>query len=539
MLDRILERPLYLVVILALLLTAAFSAGAWLLDVVAHATPAGTANPVTVFMLSATVVASIAAIPCSMALHRHFAKAKASAEAQTNHLSAALREAGTARDSRSRMIAYLGHDLRAPLDTIVHYVHLLGSSNGQLSRHYQDVIERSVTHQLELIDELMEYTRGELEQLKLFAAPTYLHAFFQELAHQGELLAEHRGNRFKILVHDGIPAVGVIDAKRLKQVLMNLLSNASKYTESGAIRMVVELIYAPEPKMRFSVADTGVGLSEEARDGIFMPYERRTGSQPGYGLGLAIADQILRMMDSSLEVDSAAGMGSRFWFELPLEVAEEGDVLQPLQAFAIPEPFGTGKRVMIIDNNTVSRDFLNETLSLADFDVTDLSTSADAKVLLAQAHFDTVLVTQPADSQEAWQLLLHLHEQLQEHAPPVILYTALPPQRPKGLPDDLDFAEVLLKPVSANRLLQILQDMLEDVAPPAPAAPETAGTQIPEEMFAALREMIAFGNITDIMEWATAIERDYPAQADFTFALRNAALRIDIKTLSLLASRPH
>lgn len=211
-------------------------------------------------LIISVVLGGLTAAFLGLALHRYLTHLQGSLNARTASLNAALHDAGAAHADSHRMIAYLGHDLRAPLGTILHYVHLLASSSGLLSRHYQEVIERSVTHQLELIDELMEYTRGELEHLKLSPAPTYLHAFLEELAHQGELLAEQRGNRFKMLIDDNLPAVAAIDAKRLKQVLLNLLSNASKFTESGSIRMRVEVESSPAPLLRFSVADTGLGI---------------------------------------------------------------------------------------------------------------------------------------------------------------------------------------------------------------------------------------------------------------------------------------
>lgn len=512
-------------------LASALTSLLWMLAL--HFQEASKLHPASTFVLITLMVAVLAAL-----LVRGLIRKQLEAiEGQATHLNQALQEASQAHENTNRMIAYLGHDLRSPLGTIVHYVQLLGSSRGQLSRHYQEVIERSVTHQLELIDDLMEYTRGELEQLNLFPAPTYLHAFLEEIAHQGELLAEQRGNRFRMLVRDGIPAVGIIDAKRLKQVLMNLLSNASKFTESGAIRMQVEFTSVGEPHLRFSVSDTGTGISEEDLDGIFQPYERRSEEQPGYGLGLAIAGQIVKKMGSELKVDSAPGMGSRFWFELPLDIAEESDVLLPLQAFAIPEPFGAGKRILILDRNASTRDYLTEILSLADFDVICVDLSSEAEPLLQEGHFGMILATQTEHGDDAWRLLRKVQQYIAECPPPVILYTAAPPQRPKGFPDNIDFDEILLKPISAEKLLQILRDYFEEDPLAASDPNASPSTQIPESMFAKLREMIAFGNITDVMEWATEIERDYPDQADFTFALRNAALRIDIKALTLLASR--
>jgi CheY-like chemotaxis protein len=181
--------------------------------------------------------------------------------------------------------------------------------------------------------------------------------------------------------------------------------------------------------------------------------------RPGSGLGLAIASQIVRKMGSELKMSSSVGEGSRFWFEMPLMVAQENDVLQSVQAFAMPEPFGTGKSILIVEGNPVTQDYLNEILSLADFDVIRVKNIDEATKQLHEATFDAVLLTQTLSPWTAWEFLRQLHESCPERTPPVILYTALPPQRPDDFPVEIDFHTSQLKPVAPEKLLEIMRGL--------------------------------------------------------------------------------
>jgi len=202
-----------------------------------------------------------------LSINRHQARLRQVIELYTKELSDVLTESNAANQAKSQMLAYISHDLRAPLANIVHYTHLLGSSLNAETRQYQAAIERSLIHQMELIDELAEYARGELEQLKLQPDPVYFYALMNEIASQGELLAAHRNNRFGMVLNGDMPTVAVIDQKRLKQVLFNLLSNAAKFTSGGDIHLQVDAL--PENAggsrhLRFTVTDTGSGIPKKS-----------------------------------------------------------------------------------------------------------------------------------------------------------------------------------------------------------------------------------------------------------------------------------
>lgn len=313
-------------------------------------------------------------------------------EQRTAELRVALHDAGLLHQQRSRLLAYIGHDLRAPLAATVSYLRLLGAGNGQGRRDQQlrASVEQGVAYQLALIDELVEFSRGELHELDLLPAPLYVHGLLHELAEQGELLARSRHNSFQAHIAAELPAVLVADAKRLRQLLLNLLSNAAKFTSSGRIEMRVTP--GQEPNVwRFEVADNGRGIAPEDQAHLFEPFWRVAPladeeHRPGSGLGLTVAQHIVTAMGARLELHSAVGQGSRFVFELPLatgraeEVLLPGDGTGPLNERAIEpgdERPDDGQLALLIDAPLHHADRVAELLFAANFEVERLEAGAE------------------------------------------------------------------------------------------------------------------------------------------------------------------
>lgn len=461
----------------------------------------------------------------------HEAELEAAVEARTADLNAALAETQQSQRSQHRLLAYIGHDLRAPLATIVNYVRLLGQHGDAEVHRYQDTIERSALHQLELIDELVEYSRGELKHLELLPLPTYLYDWLDNVAAQAELLAGQYGNHFTLDAGELLPPVLVFDPKRLRQVLLNLLANAAKFTCDGAIRLVVhaEATSANKLELTFAVEDNGSGIAAEEMQRIFMPFERRKSEREGYGLGLSIARQLVQAMGGELTATSTPGQGSRFAFSLRLDTASEAEVLPTVQAFVFPPPFGAGKTLLVVDDNAASRDYLQEILTHADFTVVCASNGSDALQLAREGHFDAMLVDQIMPGLDGWGVLRKLHEEVPGCVPPVVLCSALPPQRPTGFPAGIDFHSTLLKPVGADKLLQTMQALFSRSVSPGLSRP-------PATLLVPLRQLVAAGHITDIEEWASALTMQHPEFADFARRVEAAALRIDFDALAMLLS---
>lgn len=410
-------------------------------------------------------ITTIVALLTSLGIGRHQTRLKQAVETHTAEIRAALMETHAANRAKTQMLAYIGHDLRVPLVNISHYLQRLTTDGSEHALRYQATIEQSVDQQMQLIDELIEYARGELDHLELLPVPNYLFSFLQDVASQGELLATPNQNRFSLNVGNEIPPVLVFDAKRLRQVLLNLLSNATKFTSNGDIRLY--LSFLPEPtvgrtRLRFEVKDTGAGIPKQDQQRIFLPFERRESEHQGSGLGLTIAHQIVGKMGGQLQVESVLGHGSTFSFDLCLDIAQESEVLPPKLAFPLPEIFGIDRRLLLLENHPGSTDHLYEALLLAGFDV-ERTVDGDAALALAvDRAFDVVLLdrTLCGPSDNVWTLARQLHALHPIHPPVIVLISATPPRRPENYPQDINIVASLLKPVTPEMLLRTLQSAL-------------------------------------------------------------------------------
>jgi signal transduction histidine kinase/DNA-binding response OmpR family regulator len=466
----------------------------------------------------------------------YHAKLEREVKERTTDLNAALLETRNANHARSRLLAYIGHDLRAPLATIISYVRRLNRDASPQALAYQSTIEQCATHQLELIDDLVEYARGELDRLELHAVPTYLHAWLAGVSHQAELLASQHGNRFSAQLDASLPAAVQIDPKRLRQVLLNLLSNAAKFTSAGTIDFSVrhEALGAEQVALTFSVTDSGSGIAPQALERIFLPFERLQSEQPGSGLGLSIARQIVRSMDSELQVHSTPGQGSRFSFRVVLASADESEVALPPQMLKPQEqPLqARGKRMLVVDDDAASRDYLLEMLTAAEVDVIAAANGDEALRLLQAQQVDAVLSDQNMPHMDGWALL----HQLRTRYPtlPVVLCSAMPPQAPEGMATAWRFDGQLLKPVMPEQLASCLEHLF---ATPATSS-ESSHASLPPAVLAALHDYIALGSISDIDMLAQQLQQDHPQHAVLAAQLRAAAQRIDFAAMTALLAEP-
>lgn len=277
--------------------------------------------------------------------------------------------------ARSALMARISHDLRSPLVRIIDYARLLHAGP---NRDYQATIERNARQQLELIDEMLEFSRGELEQMQLALAPGYLYGFLEEIAGEAGFLAARQGNTFEAVLAEDLPPLVEADFKRLRQILMNLLANAAKFTRNGQIRFEVSATpgaTADTVELRFSVIDSGIGIDPQEFEQLLQPFRRGRNAQryEGSGLGLSIVTQLLERMDSRLE-PQATEQGSHFSFRLPLKCAQEHDLEIGIVDNNATPLDGQGKHVLLVDDIEQNSEWLYDLLAGYGFDVSMAAT---------------------------------------------------------------------------------------------------------------------------------------------------------------------
>ncbi|MGR3909807.1 sensor histidine kinase [Burkholderia sp. SR8] len=252
---------------------------------------------------------------------------------RTLALNDALHQARTHMQQKIETLGYVSHDLRAPLSTINGYAKLLLQSATRSQARLIRSIDRSIRYQLALIDELLQYTKAELQPLGISPDATDLPGLLNDIGDYAVALCSQQNNRFDYRPLTPLPRKLSIDAIRLQQVLLNLLSNASKFTRDGTVTLSVGA-YPHDDAWRivFEVADTGIGIDIGKTTDIFRAYQQVQAVNGGTGLGLFIAQRIVGAMHGELAVSSQPGVGTTFTFQIVAPAL--GRALIPASALA-------------------------------------------------------------------------------------------------------------------------------------------------------------------------------------------------------------
>jgi len=248
--------------------------------------------------------------------------------AEARLLKEARDAAESASQAKSHFIAHMSHELRTPLNAILGYAQLLQSSKlKDRDVSAARTIQQSGEHLLSLIGDILDLSRIEAGKLDLAPRSADIRQVIRGVAEMMVLRAPQKGVTLNWSIAADVPRCVVVDDRRLRQVLINLLGNAIKFTERGEVRLQVGVAArdAEEVRLRFDIRDTGAGIPADDLRVIFEPFEQAgddASRSKGSGLGLTISRRIIEKMGSSIQVESAPDLGSRFWFDLDLPLGD-------------------------------------------------------------------------------------------------------------------------------------------------------------------------------------------------------------------------
>jgi len=292
--------------------------------------------------------------------------------------------AESANHAKSEFLANMSHDLRTPLNGILGYTQLLlrDSSLKEHQKEAIDTIQKSGDHLLLIINDILDLSKIEARKMELHPVDFYLEDFLQRVVDIVSIRLKNKPVKLSFQRDVILPLCIHADEKRLRQVLLNILSNAGKFTLEGQIIFAVEF---QNNIIRFTVSDTGIGIPKNRLKDIFEPFSQvadRRIQVEGTGLGLAICKRIIEMMGGSINIESKENHGTRIWFEFEPKVVFANQTCENPNSICID---GVSKKALIADDSESNRSLLKSLLKSSNFIVYEAINGAEA-IELAKKH---------------------------------------------------------------------------------------------------------------------------------------------------------
>jgi signal transduction histidine kinase/DNA-binding NarL/FixJ family response regulator len=455
-------------------------------------------------------------------------------------LQAAKEAAEAANQAKTRYVAGMTHELRTPLNSILGYSQIL-LKDAQLQGARRDAvatIQRSGEHLHGLIDGLLDLARIEAGRLRLDPTLIAVNEFLDDVVRMVQPQAQAKGLQFHFETSGRVPRCVSADAKRLRQILINLLSNAVRFTDRGSVTLRVD--YRREV-VRFDVVDTGIGIAPQDQSRIFLPFERgsagRRTTEPGTGLGLTITQMLTQLMGGEITLRSEVGRGSTFSVRLylrevldavPRGRARSRHAHRPVTGYA-----GRRRRLLVVDDQPIQRQLLAGLLLPLGFEIREAASGRECLESIERDAPDAVLLDISMDDIDGWQTLTRIRERGATALPVIMVSANAFDNRPELLREARCQAFVA-KPVVESELLAVLQTHLglqwltERVPVPEATVPATPPV-LPAQAASALVRHARLGHVQGLRDVLRDVAQSWPEHRDDCARIQALVERFDLE----------
>ena len=449
--------------------------------------------------------------------------------------------ADQANQAKSRYIMTISHELRTPLNSILGYAQILDSDAAipVNRRRAINVIRKSGEHLLSLIEGTLDIARIEGGKVSLAVKPLQFPDFVQQIVGMFELQARNKGIDFNYCPSGELPGLVRVDARRLRQILINILGNAVKFTAQGGV--VFHLKYQSE-MATFEIEDTGPGIAPEELDHVFEPFARgsaaQIGATGGTGLGLTIAKMLTDLMGGELTVESSPGKGCRFRVRLFLPHIQSVPAVQNGSRVRYVGYVGVRRRIMIVDNEKIDRDLLASMLEPLGFHLVQVASGQECLDLIHSFCPHLIFMDLAMPGIDGWETIRRIRRsELPECEIAVISANAF--EKDAGNDAGVAAENFITKPVNVHELLDWIGRHLDlewvSVEAEHSTADLSAATMQlqypPHEHLRSLDEQIELGYVRGILNKLDEIEKTDCSHVEFVDRMRQLAQQFQFDTM--------